>query len=364
MDNAIGNIADIGHEKIVFSSKEYSCKGRNGIYFLILDNRIVYVGQSQNVFRRSLTGHADKKFDSINYITVNKNQRLNNLEAYFIAKFKPAQNRSIPSNTLGISKKHLIEDFNLNRVKHEINEEYGKFSFEDMNFVKSDNPNNLHLIQEEYDYTNVKTRSLEFKIEEAENRFDAFLKEQEKKIDRISNRIERMTNKENRLVELIEKKTREYNELKRDVKSLSIDADKLRDSIFVHKGFTPDINMWSKNISGVFGVTLDGITEKPFYYIVSNNPKKILEDMRVGVLKSKSVVLAELFDYFVDHEVAHLVKLEFQHFATSIKWGFTHNKEKICLNRNFNGNSDTQKQRREKIVSDLKKKVDNYNEID
>jgi hypothetical protein len=61
-----------------------------GIYFLIENNKIVYVGQSVNVFSR-ITNHWDKKFDSYAWIPCEKNM-LNKLESLYIYFLSPPLN--------------------------------------------------------------------------------------------------------------------------------------------------------------------------------------------------------------------------------------------------------------------------------
>ena len=68
-----------------------------GIYFLIEDNEIVYIGKSIDVKKR-LKQHADyseKLFNRIFFVQCDKNE-LNKLEAYYILKFRPKYNIAIP----------------------------------------------------------------------------------------------------------------------------------------------------------------------------------------------------------------------------------------------------------------------------
>lgn len=61
-----------------------------GVYFLVSKNRVVYVGQSVNVFSR-LTGHSDKEFDSITYIKC-KREHLDKIESLYIHVLQPTLN--------------------------------------------------------------------------------------------------------------------------------------------------------------------------------------------------------------------------------------------------------------------------------
>jgi cell division protein FtsB len=61
-----------------------------GIYFLIKEGEIVYVGQSKNVFGR-MNGHADKDFDYISFLPCRADE-LDLMEARYIVKYKPILN--------------------------------------------------------------------------------------------------------------------------------------------------------------------------------------------------------------------------------------------------------------------------------
>jgi|APGre2960657373_1045057.scaffolds.fasta_scaffold96680_2 hypothetical protein len=62
-----------------------------GVYFLVLEKRIVYVGQSTNVFTRILTHAQSKEFDSYVYIPCEKDM-LNKLESLYIHFLSPPLN--------------------------------------------------------------------------------------------------------------------------------------------------------------------------------------------------------------------------------------------------------------------------------
>lgn len=71
-----------------------------GIYFLILDGEIVYVGQSIDCTGR-LSDHAKdmgKPFDSI-YIIDAEADELNHLEGYYIRLFRPIYNAMVPGKS-------------------------------------------------------------------------------------------------------------------------------------------------------------------------------------------------------------------------------------------------------------------------
>lgn len=62
-----------------------------GVYFLVLEKRIVYVGQSTNVFTRILTHAKSKEFDSYVYIPCKKDM-LDKLESLYIHVLSPPLN--------------------------------------------------------------------------------------------------------------------------------------------------------------------------------------------------------------------------------------------------------------------------------
>ena len=62
-----------------------------GIYFLVLEKKIVYVGQSTNVFSRIYTHLQTKKFDSYVFIPC-ENEMLDKLESLYIHFLSPPLN--------------------------------------------------------------------------------------------------------------------------------------------------------------------------------------------------------------------------------------------------------------------------------
>lgn len=67
----------------------------SGIYFLIKDKEVIYVGQSTDVFHRMARHRRDnREFDSFAYIQCEKDQ-LDDLEAKYIAAFVPPLNLSL-----------------------------------------------------------------------------------------------------------------------------------------------------------------------------------------------------------------------------------------------------------------------------
>lgn len=65
-------------------------KHESGIYFLIKDDRIVYVGQSTSIMRR-IGEHIDKDFDSYSYISCPQ-EALDLVESIYIFLYRPLLN--------------------------------------------------------------------------------------------------------------------------------------------------------------------------------------------------------------------------------------------------------------------------------
>lgn len=63
-----------------------------GVYFLVKDNEIAYIGQSINIASR-ITQHRDKDFDSVSYVACHKNE-LDILESLYILAYQPILNGS------------------------------------------------------------------------------------------------------------------------------------------------------------------------------------------------------------------------------------------------------------------------------
>lgn len=71
----------------------------SGIYFLIDQEEIVYIGQSRNVMARLAVHDADttKDFNEASWLSCSP-EMLNELEARFIFTFRPKLNKSFPKN--------------------------------------------------------------------------------------------------------------------------------------------------------------------------------------------------------------------------------------------------------------------------
>jgi predicted GIY-YIG superfamily endonuclease len=78
---------DLSLEEIVSNSKIYE---ESGVYFLIKDNNIIYIGKTKIGVRR-VCQHRDKNFDSFSFLKCQK-EEIDIIESYFIKKFKPMYN--------------------------------------------------------------------------------------------------------------------------------------------------------------------------------------------------------------------------------------------------------------------------------
>ena len=78
----------------------------SGVYFLIKDQKVVYVGQSVNVYSR-ITQHANKKFEKFAVIPCAK-ESLDVLESLYIHLFKPELNGSRYGNCAPMTMEKLM----------------------------------------------------------------------------------------------------------------------------------------------------------------------------------------------------------------------------------------------------------------
>ena len=71
-------------------------KASSGVYFLIMDNRIVYAGRSQDINWRLSQHRVNKVFTHVSYIQIARKTDIRCVEAYYINKFKPELNIDYP----------------------------------------------------------------------------------------------------------------------------------------------------------------------------------------------------------------------------------------------------------------------------
>ena len=85
----LGNFASLTAEKVVAGA--ISPRPQSGIYFLIANNTVAYVGQSRQVFARICQHMKKKTFDSFYWIACAV-EDLDSMEQHCIDKFKPWMN--------------------------------------------------------------------------------------------------------------------------------------------------------------------------------------------------------------------------------------------------------------------------------
>ena len=88
LSDKITGKALLRHDQIVESSRPW--QQSSGVYFLISEDKIVYVGQSVNIYAR-IPSHHDKKFDRYSYVPC-KPHLLNILESLYIHCLQPKLN--------------------------------------------------------------------------------------------------------------------------------------------------------------------------------------------------------------------------------------------------------------------------------
>ena len=88
LSDKITGKALLRHDQIVESSRPW--QQASGVYFLIDEDEIVYVGQSVNIYAR-IPMHHDKKFDRYSYVPCNP-RMLNILESLYIHTLQPKLN--------------------------------------------------------------------------------------------------------------------------------------------------------------------------------------------------------------------------------------------------------------------------------
>ena len=68
----------------------------NGVYFLIVAERIVYVGRSKYINERLSQHREDKEFTHVSYIEIDRDTDTRCVESYYINKFTPELNLHYP----------------------------------------------------------------------------------------------------------------------------------------------------------------------------------------------------------------------------------------------------------------------------
>ncbi|MFM0044140.1 GIY-YIG nuclease family protein [Paraburkholderia sediminicola] len=69
-------------------------KGVHGVYFLIDDGEIVYIGKSTNFASRLGVHSLEKKFTRVYFMAIDDASQLDELERFYIKKFDPRLNKT------------------------------------------------------------------------------------------------------------------------------------------------------------------------------------------------------------------------------------------------------------------------------
>jgi hypothetical protein len=88
------NKSKIEIEEFISNGKSvmFELKNSGYIYFLIKDNKVVYVGQTYTLATKRPYAHTDKSYDRIMVYEVKDKTQLNALESYLIYKLNPFYN--------------------------------------------------------------------------------------------------------------------------------------------------------------------------------------------------------------------------------------------------------------------------------
>ena len=78
-------------EKSIENLKRYEMP-KTGVYFLFDQDSLIYIGKSENVFRRLNDHVRNKFFDNYSFIKCNTEKDASSLEKEMIIKYKPALN--------------------------------------------------------------------------------------------------------------------------------------------------------------------------------------------------------------------------------------------------------------------------------
>jgi len=86
----------IKKSKLNYFPLSYIDSGQKFIYFLYLNNELVYIGKTNNVMSRVSQHKNDKKFNKIYFRSINHKFNIHNLEECLIYLIRPKYNRISP----------------------------------------------------------------------------------------------------------------------------------------------------------------------------------------------------------------------------------------------------------------------------
>lgn len=308
--------------EIVCDTKLTQVTRVNGIYFLIKDGVVVYVGQSNNILTRVST-HSTFEFDSFNYFEVSSKKRLDNLEAYFIAKFKPAYNQVMQRNTVGLTNQHKMTSIKIpKKVTEKLVKEYGK------DFCGSDSDEERTDV--DYDETHVKTTETEYLVK------DLCIK--------VNDLTKRMILAEEKNINL-EKSLVDKTKMIEGLSSQLITGSKNK-----------TIELWPQSINGVFGIVIDGYIDEPFFLVKTNLPRKIVSELRKGVPPSASVTLKGLINEIIEKGFGDKLNLKFIEEDTGHFERLMFDMYDTTLNKHLNKHK-CYSEKRESIINGIKNKL-------
>lgn len=101
----------------ILEAKIDAPKQRSGLYFLIKDNEIVYVGQSSAVAQRVAAHRGVMDHDSYTFLPC-EGAEANDLEAAYIIALQPRYNTAVPSNSQWKSAHAVRSYFNFVSIHH------------------------------------------------------------------------------------------------------------------------------------------------------------------------------------------------------------------------------------------------------
>ena len=101
---------DVSKKEILKNKIAVSSAKKSLIYFLIDNSEIVYVGKTTMGISRVLSHCGVKEFDSYSTIECTTD-KLDEMESYYIYKFEPKHNISLPASSIFISRNKLKKQY-------------------------------------------------------------------------------------------------------------------------------------------------------------------------------------------------------------------------------------------------------------
>ena len=86
-----------------------------GLYILLLDGVVVYIGKSKNIKNRVREHKRDKNFNEIHSILFRNDGDIDLYEPYLINKYKPMYNKDLVRRSTGVCLPEIILIWNLNK---------------------------------------------------------------------------------------------------------------------------------------------------------------------------------------------------------------------------------------------------------